>query len=775
MTLENIDKDNTKENNICEFVNMAYHTYMLNSVWRKLPSFIDWQINVWRRVLWSAYHLVWARQGKPSAKLQDIVWTTLWKLHASWNAWVEWAAKQLWKNFVHKYPMIDWHGTNYGSLAEVEWAAPRYLWASTSKIAEDFMLDSTNEFSVPFIEAFSWKVREPVFLAAKIPYYMIQSSIDIAAWYKWSRVSHNIKDLSKSFIHYIKSKKSPMKSLVTILKWPDFANGGEVINSLEEMIEIYETWKWTFIVRWTCEEEIDEKNGEYKLVITSLPQWSNIETLFKDITELLEKKITKSIIDAQDQSTWTYNDWRSKVRIVLFWKNKKSLKEIEKVLISKTCYQNKVNRVNMLWFDRFLKPKLLGLRGIYKEFLDYRIESKVKEFKEELRVKNEELEIQEWFSLIVNKIDEVIKIIRTSNWREEAKNNLIKKFKLTELQADKIGSRNLFSLTKSDSIEIENKIKNLKEKIRIIEEILNWGNESIEKEIIKEIEALLKEQKFERFTRINNDISGREVKIEEKPVAQNRSIYICLSKTWFINYIDWVNIKETKRNKIEKEINELKLFWDWSKVLDFVSWKLLSTLILISNKWTIYNLPNIEIPSDKKWIPVQSLLKSLSPTEGEEIIRILSKDNYSKDNSLEWIFIWKNWNGLRINNLEKIDIKKTKEKRILKKSEKVTFQIIKRNIDNSDWKEWSLDKEWLVILTSNWKYVFLNIEDIPERPKWGSWTKLIWLNDWDKVIWTSYILKESWNKIEIKWKKYKIDSIIEKWFMKRWGKWILIK
>lgn len=748
---------NENHDNMIKYIEESYHSYMINSIWRKLPSFIDWQISVWRRLLWSAYELVWARQWKWTYKLQDIIWTTVWKLHASWDAWVEWAAKLLWKNFVHRYPLIDWHWTNYGSLSETWWAAPRYLNASSSKIAEDFLLDSTNEVTTPFIDSYSWKTREPIYFAAKIPYYLVQYSNDIMAWYKWQRVSHNIHDVSNSFMHYIKHKKAPMKKLVELLKWPDFANGWEVFNSMEELINIYETWKWTFTVRWTYEEEIDDDG--YKVVITSLPQWLSIDRLFDELTDIVKNKQSKDILDVQDQSSWEDEDWRSLIRIVIYWKTKKSLKDIANLLIARTWFQNKLNRINMLWSDRNMKPQAFWLRSIYKEFLEFRIDSKIKEFKYELDSCNTSLEIQEWFSLVVDKIDEVIAIIRKSEWREDAKNKLMKKFKLTELQADKIWARNLFSLTKTDSIEIEEKIKWLLSRIKEIKNILKNWEERIEEIIIEEISELISRYEYKRYTLINHDIDWRDIKVEDKPQVQNRSIFIWVSDTWFINYVDWVNIKSKDYNWIFDEIDSLWIFWDKSKLAYYTSWKLLSDCIITTDLWWMYNLPSIEIPWDKKWIPIQSLLWAME--WHEKVTMIANKDNYSKKEWLSVIHVWINWNWLTMPDSDKHQIRQKWFKTTLR-----------------DDKVWSFEVEedvlWIVLLNSNWKYVYLDKKDILERPNWWTWVKLIWLSEWEEVSDVNVIYK--WQKkIHLNWKNYKTKPILEKWFMNRWNKWIFIK
>ena len=742
------------ENTSLEVLWDFYHDYAINALWRKLPSFIDWQINVWRRILWAAYHLVWAKQWKAPAKLLSIQWATLWQLHSTWDASVSWAATLLWQSFVHRYPLIDWYWTNYGSLFEPSAAAARYLSASTAKIAEDFLLEWTNEVTVPFVDSYNWKTREPIYLNAKVPFYLLQYSIDIAPWYKGQRVSHNLHDLSNSFIHYIKHKKAPMKKLVELLKWPDFANWWEVLNSVEEMCEFYEVWKWTFTTRWTYKYEVDE--DWYRFVITSIPQWTWVNKLFEEISWLLENKVSKDIIHVQDESTWEDEDWRAIVRIVIHWKNKKSLDNIKSLLINKTSFQNKANRINFLWFDKTLKPQAFWLREIYKEFLDFRLESKKKEFEAELEQCNYDLEIQEWFSLVVDKIDEVIAIIRKSEWREDAKEKLMKKFKLTEIQADKIGSRNLFSLTKTDAILIEEKIEELSLRIKEIKRILKWWEEIMEDVIIEEIQNLLKKYEYKRYTLINTNTEEREVDFEEAPAVQNRTIYVWISNTWFINYIDWVNIKNEEDSF--NEVKEAISFWDKSKLSLVVKASLLSEIVLVSDKWWIYNLPCIEIPSDKRWIPLQSLLSSMWANETVNFVR--DKQNYWKKTSLRLISIWENWNWLVVPELESHQIKM--------KSYKVT--LTDEKVFNEEITE---DTEWVILLASNDKYIYLEADAFVERQNWWWWAKAMWLSDWEKVV--DMLLVKAWEKkAEIWWYKIKLDTIREKWFMSRWNKWIYL-
>jgi len=750
-----------QENNLISLSEDAFTEYMIAVLSRKIPSFLDWLNSVQRRILFMM-DKVWKNHKAKASKVSTVAGDVV-KIHPHWSTSVEWAIINLWWNHVLRTPLTDSVWTNFWAL----WIKPssaRYLECRLTKAADELLIQWTEEYNCKFVPAYSNEINEPMFLAAKIPFYLAMPWYwDIAVWYKSSRVTHNISDIINSFERYVENKNTRIKTLVDLLQWPDFATGWEIINSQEELIDIYESWKWSFSVRGSYEIEEDEDG--IRIIVNSLPIQVTPDNFLYEVNNLIERKKITRIIWIEDQSGWEVEDenwnWKMLMRLVFDVKTKRHAKEVIDQFIAWTSFQTK-QHIDMIWLDEDLKPSRLWLKWIYELFLWHRINVITKDLEYELGQKKRDLEIQEWYAKAMLDIDKVIVIIRNSEWREDAMKSLMKKFKMTELQASKVWWRTLFSLTKLDELEIDRKIEELNERIKEIKRILKKWHSAIEELILEELGSLKKNFSYKRLTKINSNIENRHVEVEEKSDIQNRTIVIWTSTTWFINYVDWVNIKSDDEDEMFKELDAMKIFWDGSKLEFMTVWKLLSDTIITSNGWWLFNIPSIELPWDKKWVPIQSLLKQFD--FDEKITYIDNKANYWKKDNLRILFVWENWNWLILSNVEKNQIKT----RTYKIAIRDTNHFARKIEDNA---------KWIMILNSDWKYVYLDIKSAPEKDNWWVWVKLMWLNEWTIVV-DSEILYDKQKEMYL-WdftlKTRKINVILEKWLMNRWNKWVYLK
>lgn len=742
---------NIKEELVDDISIPLFVDFMGTAIARKIPSFIDGLIPVQRRIVVSLDHL-WVRRWKQT-KVLSVIWDTVWNYHATWDGSVSWAAIRLGQKHALRYPLIDDKACNYGALG-IDPSAPRYLECSLNAFSEEILLKDTSEITTKYVTSYNGKRKEPLVLKPKIPtFFLMNSWSDIAVWVKWERVPHNIEDLCESYLAFLENQNCQIKTLVRKLKWPDFPSGGIVLNTEEEIINMYLTGKWTFTVRGTYELREEKWEGA-EIHITSLPFGVIPEDFINRIIE--EKSSTSAkkfvdVTDVYDQSSWEDENGNLKIDICLKIKNKKAEDRVIKELIYyKTGFQTNACRLFHWGLDREFKPQLLGLREIYSLFLEDRIDTIKSKLNYELNDQKEKLHIQEGFHIASKNIDEIIGIIRKAENKEKAKENLMKKFKLSEEQANAIGSRNLYSLTKADSVEIEEKIKEIKKRIWEIETILKGWDEAIIKINIEEVKEIRKNFKSKRLTEIRYDVSEREVKdFEEKPSIQDRSLYVGCSDSGMFAIADAVNIK----TETEKALAEVFKFKDGSKLKSWGKTSNLTYTLLFGDKGSIYADTAYKFPSNKSPLPIQGYFKKTQA--GEAIVKTITfNDNVESkfvciSSQGKWFVLdWlKSFEGLN-------------EKKSSWYFNKANVVFVEKITDKT---------KWVYILTSEWRVHFLNHKDflVKDSKSAGNIVCSIYEKKWEKI--EQIGLVEEWNT-SIKFGKKTIDFSTIDFTTARWFK-----
>ncbi|MFZ5364750.1 MAG: DNA gyrase subunit A [Patescibacteria group bacterium] len=427
---------------------------------RALPDVRDGLKPVHRRILYA----MWSIGLKPGAKFRKsatVVGEVLGKYHPHGDAAVYESMVRLAQDFSMRYTLVKGQG-NFGSMDGDRAAAMRYTEAKLDTIAEELLLDIDKD-TVDFVPNYDGSQKEPLVLPAKLPNLLLNGMMGIAVGMATTIPPHNIKELCDGIIYLIDNPDAYIEDLVKLIPGPDFPTGG-IIYDINEIKQAYATGKGKIVMRAKT-EIVEQKSGMFQILVTEIPYQVNKATLIEKIADLVKDKKIEGIRDLRDESS------KEGVRIVVDLKKDTYPKKILNKLFKLTPLQSSFN-VNMLALVDGIQPKVLTLKDILHEFINHRQVVVRRRTEYDLRKAEERAHILEGLKIAIDNIDAVIKLIKKSKDREEAKNGLMKKFKLSEIQAIAILEMRLQNLANLERLKIEDELKDKKKLIKELKEIL---------------------------------------------------------------------------------------------------------------------------------------------------------------------------------------------------------------------------------------------------------------------------------------------------------------
>jgi DNA gyrase subunit A len=450
-----------EEQSIVQEMRTAYLDYAMSViVSRALPDVRDGLKPVHRRILYA----MWNLGLKPSAKFRKsatVVGEVLGKYHPHGDTAVYDSMVRMAQVFAMRYPLVKGQG-NFGSMDGDGAAAMRYTEAKLSTVAEEMLLDIEKN-TVDFVPNFDGTQKEPRVLPSRLPNLLLNGSMGIAVGMATNIPPHNLGELSAAIAHLIDHPDCTVSDLMQFVQGPDFPTGGIIYNK-QDMLQVYSTGRGGIVMRGVAEIE-ERKNGQFHIVITEIPYQVNKATLVEKIADLVKEKKIDGIKDLRDESD------KDGVRVVIDLKKDSYPKKILNSLYKKTQLQETFH-VNMLALIDGIQPKVLNLKLALEEFVKHRIEVIVRRTQYDLDKAKERAHILEGLMIAIANIDEVIRIIKKSKDREEARLNLMKKFKLSEAQATAIVEMRLGQLANLESLRIESELKDKQKLIKELEAIL---------------------------------------------------------------------------------------------------------------------------------------------------------------------------------------------------------------------------------------------------------------------------------------------------------------
>lgn len=476
---------------------LAYSMSVIMS--RALPDVRDGLKPVHRRILYTMYeNSLWPE--KPYRKCADTVGTVLGRYHPHGDASVYDALVRLAQDFSMRYMLVDGHG-NFGSVDGDPPAAYRYTEARMSKLSVEMLADIDKE-TVDFTPNYDDRLKEPTVLPSHFPNLLVNGSTGIAVGMATNIPPHNMGEVIDGMCRLIDHPDATLEELMEEIQGPDFPTGG-VIMGRSGIRAAYATGRGRITVR--ARTEIEEgKDGRSKIIVTEIPYQVNKARLIENIADLVKEKRIEGISNVEDHSD------RSGMYIVIDVKRDASPQIVLNQLFSYTQLQTTFGVIMLAIVNG--EPKTLTLKQILQEYIDFQESVVIRRTQYDLRKAQERMHILEGLKIAVDNIDEIIRIIRTSKDRPEARARMTERFGLDDIQTQAIVQMPLGNLTGLERQKLEDEILSLQEKIEDYLDIL--GNRSRVMAIIKD-EALVMKKKYadERRTEIMA-VSG-EVDIED--------------------------------------------------------------------------------------------------------------------------------------------------------------------------------------------------------------------------------------------------------------------
>src|SRR3990167_7459569 len=521
-----------KQREIVEEMQRAYLEYAMSViVARALPDVRDGLKPVHRRILYSMHEM----GLRPSAKFRKsatVVGYVLGRYHPHGDSAAYESMVRMAQDFSLRYPLVHGQG-NWGSIDGDSAAAYRYTEAKLMPIAEETLADIEKD-TVNFMDNYDGSAKEPVVLPTRIPNLLINGSMGIAVGMATNIPPHNLTEVLDALVHLADNKEADVKDLMQYIKGPDFPTGGIIYNE-NDIVNAYATGRGPVIMRGKADIIESAKKG-YQIIITEIPYQTNKAELIIKIADLVKEKKIEGIKDLRDESD------KDGLRIAVDLKQDAFPRKVLNQLFKYTELQ-KAFHFNMLALSDGIQPQIMGLKTLLDKFIEHRREVVIRRTKFELQKAKDRAHILEGLKKALDHIDEIIKIIRASSSKEDAFNNLIKKFKFSDKQATAILEMKLQALAGLERKKVEDELKEKLELIKNLEDLL-----ASPKKILGVVKDEFKELKEkygdERRTKVVKS-ALREIG-EEELVPEEDSLFM-LTRSGYIKRIQPDVLRAQKR------------------------------------------------------------------------------------------------------------------------------------------------------------------------------------------------------------------------------------
>src|SRR5512142_970063 len=574
---------------IADYAERAYLEYAVSVVkGRALPEVCDGQKPVQRRILY-AMRQMGLTHGNKHVKSARVVGDVLGKYHPHGDSSAYEAMVRLAQDFAMRYPLVDGQG-NFGSRDGDNAAAMRYTEARLTPIA-DLLLSELDMGTVDFIPNYDGAFQEPAMLPARLPMVLLNGASGIAVGMATEIPSHNLKEVAKAAAALTKNPNLKDDKLMSYISGPDFPGGGQIISSDADIREAYATGRGSLKMRarWTVEQLA---RGQWQVVVTEFPHGVSAQKVLEEIDELTNPKVKankKSLTPEQVQNKQLIlsvmdgvideSDKSNKVRLVFSPKTSKlNPDDMMAVLLTHTSLQSSVP-VNLTMIGLDGRPQQKSLAQVLREWVEFRLRTVTRRCNHRLGQVNDRLHILDGRMIVYLNIDAVIKLIRNS---DAPKEDLMKKFDLTERQAEDILEIRLRQLARLEGIKIEKEIKELKAEAKELKRVLG-SEEALRELVVGEIEADAKQYGDERRTLIEEaQVTKVTAQVSDEPV------------TVFISQRFWV------RTRLGHGIDATSIaFKDGDSIAATYEVRTTDNVIVICSNGRVCSIPVSALPSGR--------------------------------------------------------------------------------------------------------------------------------------------------------------------------------
>jgi len=642
--------------NIESEMKKSYLEYAMSViVSRALPDVRDGLKPVHRRILY-AMHELNLSSDKPHRKSARIVGDVLGKYHPHGDSAVYDAMVRLAQDFSSRYMMVDGHG-NFGSVDGDSAAAMRYTEARMAKITAEMLRDIEKE-TVDYRDNFDETLKEPSVLPSRFPNLLVNGTNGIAVGMATSIPPHNLREVIDGCIELIDDPEATIDMLMQHIQGPDFPTGA-IVNGMEPIREAYRTGRGKVRVR--AQAEIEEmSNGKHRIIVTEIPYQVNKARLIEKIADLVRDKRIEGITDLRDESD------RDGMRIVIELRRDVNANIVLNNLYKHTQMEDTFSIIMLALVHN--EPKVLNLKQMLQHYLRHQQDIVIRRTKFDLRKAEERAHILEGLRIAMDHIDEIVALIRASKDRSEARERLMERFGLSDIQAKAIVDMRLGQLTGLEREKIEAEYAELQEKIKYYKEIL--GSEELVYQIIKE-ELIAIRDKFGDDRRTKLQPSADDILLAD--MIEEKTVVVTLTHFGYIKRIPEDTYRAQRRGG--KGMKALT-----TRDEDFVENILITSshaeLLFFTNTGRVYSKQAFYIPEATRTAKGTAVVNLLELDAGERITNILAVND--PDDTAGLIFATKKGivkktpltsftnirrNGLRAVNLrdddELIDVKMT--------------------------------------------------------------------------------------------------------------------
>lgn len=584
----------------------SYSKYIIQD--RAIPDARDGLKPVQRRILYSMNkeHNTYDKGYRKSAKT---VGDVIGNYHPHGDTSIYDAMVRMSQPWKTRLPYIDMHGNN-GSIDGDSPAAYRYTEARLSKISNEMLRDIDKD-TVEFAPNFDDTTTEPTVLPARFPALLVYGAQGISAGYATNIPPHNLGEVIDATIHRIDNPNCQLDTLMKYVKGPDFPTGG-IVEGLDGIKEAYETGRGRIIIkcRYTLE---NTKNGP-AIIITEIPFEVNKALMVKKIDDIRIDKKVDGILEVRDESA-------ADVRIVIELKKNANVDLIVNYLLKNTDMQISYNFNVVAIVNR--RPKLLGLRESLDAFIAHQKEVVRRRTLFDLEHAKARYHILEGLIKCLSILDEVIKVIRASKNKSDAKDNLVKEFKFTEPQAEAIVTLQLYRLTNTDVVALEEEMADLEKKIAIWEQILN-NEEALKHVMKKELQNIKKEYDTPRLTDIKEEIT--EIKIDETAMIPKEDVVVAVTKDGYIKRTSYRSYTASNNEDITLKENDY--------LIGLYEMNTLDTLLVFTDGGNYLHIP-VHIIPDLKWKDMPKHVSNIIELPPEEsVIASIPAYDFSSDKNI---------------------------------------------------------------------------------------------------------------------------------------------
>jgi len=716
-----------KPKEITQEVQESYIDYAMSVIIsRALPDVRDGLKPVHRRILYTMYEMGLKHDAK-FRKSATVVGDCLGKYHPHGDQAVYDSAIRMAQDFSLRYPLIKGQG-NLGSIDDPsEYAAMRYTEMKLSKIGQE-MLKDIEKNTVDLIDNYDRTRKEPVVLPSPAPQLILNGTFGIAVGMATNIPPHNLNEIIDSLIYLIENPKVDTEDLFKFIQGPDFPTGG-LIYDKKSIIEAYSQGKGPILVRGKTEITEDEK-GRQRILITEIPFQVQKSILLSRFADLVSEKKIEGIKDIRDESD------KEGMRIVIDLQRDTIPQKILNRLFKFTDLQ-KTFHLNMLALVDGIQPRVLNLVEVLNYFISHRKEVVFRRTKYDLEKAKERAHILEGLKKCLANIDEVIRIIKSSNSREEAQKRLMVRFKLDEIQTNAILETKLATLVKLERKKIEDE---LKEKALLIKELstILKSPQKIKEVIKKELRELKEIFGDERRTKVFAQKVGE---ISEEDLIPREETIITLSQGGYIKRINPKTCKIQKRGG--KGIVGMKTIGE-DIVEHFLIANTHDELLFFTDSGKVFKTPVWEIPEGTRVSKGRGLLNFLELSPQEKVLSLIPLDKKEETIQTKYL-IMVTKNGI---------IKKTslEEFENVRRSGLIAISLKKGDLVKKVGKTSGQDE--IILVTKKGQSIRFKEKEIRPMGRSASGVKGIGLKTGDEVIGMDVI------KLKIKNEKLKINEYL---------------